>query len=192
MAAADEPIRLFATAAAWERWLAKHHDGGSGLWLRIAKAGGGIKSVTYAQALDVALCWGWIDGQKKPEDASAWLQRFTPRMARSPWSQRNRDHVERLVAGKRMQPPGLAAVEAARQDGRWDRAYAPASTAEVPADLQAALDGNPKARAFFAALNSANRYAVLYRVQQAVRPETRARRIAQFVEMLARGEKIHG
>ncbi|MBA2672653.1 YdeI/OmpD-associated family protein [Ramlibacter sp.] len=192
MAAADEPIRLFATAAAWERWLAKHHDGGGALWLRIAKAGSGLKSVTYAEALDVALCWGWIDGQKKPEDASAWLQRFTPRTARSPWSQRNREHVDRLVAAKRMQPPGLAAVEAARQDGRWDRAYAPASTAKVPADLQAALDGNPKARAFFAALNGANRYAILYRVQQAVRPETRARRIAQFVEMLARGEKIHG
>ncbi|MES2940456.1 MAG: YdeI/OmpD-associated family protein [Pseudomonadota bacterium] len=192
MAAAAEPVRLFATAAAWERWLAKHHDGGGGLWLRIAKAGGGLKSVTYAEALDVALCWGWIDGQKKPEDERAWLQRFTPRTARSPWSQRNREHVERLAAAGRMQPPGLAAVEAARADGRWDRAYAPSSTAEVPADLQAALDRKPKARAFFQALDRANRYAILYRVQQAVRPETRAKRIAQFVEMLGRGEKIHG
>ena len=188
----EYPILLFADAPAWEAWLATHHDTDRGVWLRLAKKAAELTSVSYADALDVALCHGWIDGQKKSFDADSWLQKFTPRGKRSVWSKVNRDKVEALVAAGRMQPAGLAAVEAARADGRWDRAYDSPATATVPPDLQPALDASPRAAAFFATLNGANRYAVLWRVQTAVKPETRARRIEQLVAMLARGERLHG
>lgn len=189
--ASDYPIVLFADRSAFRTWLREHHASRPGLWLRIAKAASPLRSVSYAEALDVALCFGWIDGQKRSHDADSFLQKFTPRQKRSPWSKRNREHVERLVAAGEMHAAGLAAVEAARADGRWDRAYDSPGRATVPDDLQAALDANPRARAFFATLKGANRYAILYRIQSAVKPETRARRIAEFVAMLQRGETLH-
>jgi uncharacterized protein YdeI (YjbR/CyaY-like superfamily) len=185
------PVLAFDTAKGWERWLARNHAATSGLWLKFAKKGTDATTVTYPEAVEVALCYGWIDGQAAPFDDSFWLQRFTPRGPRSKWSQINCARAERLIESGRMQPAGLAAVEAARQDGRWEQAYAPPSTATVPADLQEALDNNPAAAEFFATLNGSNRYAVLYRIQDAKRAETRARRIAKLVEMLARNEKIH-
>jgi len=157
----------------------------------MAKKDSGIASVTHAEALEVALCYGWIDGQRKSEDERHFLQRFTPRTARSTWSKINRDKALKLIEEGRMQPAGLAEVERARADGRWEAAYDAQSVATVPPDLQAALDANPKAAAFFAKLDSRNRYAVLFRTQGAKKPETRARRIGQFVEMLAKGEKIY-
>ena len=189
--ASDYPILLFADRAALRRWLSAHHASQPGVWLRIAKLASPLRSVTYAEALDVALCFGWIDGQKRSYDADSFLQKFTPRQKRSPWSKRNREHVARLVAAGEMHPAGLAAVEAAKADGRWDRAYDSSGTATVPADFQAALDDRPEAKAFFEALKGANRYAILYRIQTAVRPETRARRIAEFVAMLERRETLH-
>jgi len=185
------PIVPFASADAWEAWLEREHARASGVWLQIAKRDSRIATVTYAEALDVALCFGWIDGQKRGFDATWFLQRFTPRKARSRWSKINTEHVERLIAAGRMRPAGLAQVEAARADGRWDDAYHGQRSATVPPDLQAALDASPAAAAFFATLRGANRYAVLYRVQDAKRPETRARRIDRFVAMLARGETLH-
>jgi uncharacterized protein YdeI (YjbR/CyaY-like superfamily) len=160
------------------------------VWLLIAKPGAEEPTLSYPQAVESALCYGWIDGQKKALDAQHWLQRFTPRRARSLWSKANRTKAEALIAAGRMQPSGLAEIERARSDGRWDAAYDGARTAEMPPDLQRALDARPEARAFFARLDSANRYAVLWRVQTAKRPETRIRRIETLVEMLARGEKI--
>ena len=189
--ASDYPILFFADRAAFRKWLSAHHASQPGLWLRIAKAGSPRRSITYAEALDLALCFGWIDGQKKSDDAECFLQKFTPRQKRSPWSKRNREHVARLVAAGEMHPAGLAAVEAAKADGRWDRAYDSPGRATVPDDLQAALDAHPKAKAFFATLKGANRYAILYRIQTAVKPETRARRIAEFVAMLQRRETLH-
>jgi len=186
----DTPLSM-ADAAAWERWLRRHHAASDGVWLRVAKKGAAEGSVSYAEALEVALCHGWIDGQKQAGDAGHWLQRFTPRRARSIWSKVNRAKAEALIAAGRMQPAGLKEVERAKADGRWADAYDSVSAATVPPDLQAALDAAPQARAFFETLNSANRYAVLWRVQTAKRAETRARRIAQFVQMLARGEKLH-
>jgi uncharacterized protein YdeI (YjbR/CyaY-like superfamily) len=185
------PIVAFATPAAWETYLAEHHGDAAGVWLQIAKKGAGVPSVTYAEALDAALCWGWIDGQRRGHDERSYLQRFSPRRARSLWSKRNREHVARLRAAGRMRPPGEAEIERAQADGRWEAAYDPPSTAAVPDDLQAALDASPAAAASFATLNSANRYAILWRLQTAKRPETRARRVAQFVAMLERGEKLH-
>ena len=179
----------FADRRAWETWLKTHHASSDGVWLELAKAG--AAGLTYAEALEVALCFGWIDGQKKGLDAHAWLQRFTPRRARSLWSKINRAKAEALIASGRMQPAGLAEVERAKADGRWDEAYDGARSAQVPPDLQAAFAANPRAAAFFATLDGTNRYAVLWRVQTAKRPQTRARRIATLVEMLARGEKIH-
>jgi uncharacterized protein YdeI (YjbR/CyaY-like superfamily) len=157
----------------------------------MAKKDSGIASVNHPEALEVALCYGWIDGQRKAQDDKHFLQRFTPRTPRSTWSKINRDKALKLIDEGRMQPAGLAEVDRARADGRWDAAYDAQSVATVPPDLQAALDANPKAAAFFAKLDSRNRYAVLFRTQGAKKPETRARRIAQFVEMLAKGEKIH-
>ena len=183
--------RRFASQRAFETWLRTHHATSDGLWLQIAKAGAAQPSVSYAQALESALCFGWIDGQKKSLDAQHWLQRFTPRRARSIWSKVNRAKALALIEQGRMQPAGLREVERAQADGRWDDAYDSARTSTVPADLQAALDAEPKARAFFDALDAANRYAVLWRVQTAKKAETRARRIAQFAAMLARGEKLH-
>jgi uncharacterized protein YdeI (YjbR/CyaY-like superfamily) len=186
-----EPLR-FATARAFETWLRKNHVSSDGVWLLIAKAGAEKPTVTYAQAVEIALCYGWIDGQKKGLDEQHWLQRFTPRRARSLWSKVNREKAEALIQSGRMQPGGMAEIDRAKADGRWDAAYDSASTAGVPPDLQAALDQQPKARRFFEQLDAANRYAVLWRVQTAKRPETRAKRIETLVAMLARGEKIHG
>lgn len=191
MTAPELPRVLFATPADWEEWLREHHAEPDGLWLQIAKKGSGVQSVTYAEALDVALCWGWIDGQKRSQDASVFLQKFTPRRARSVWSKVNRQHVARLVDAGRMQPPGLREVERAQADGRWDAAYDSPSTATVPADLQAALDADPAARDFFATLGSANRYSILWRIATAKRPATRAARIAQLVAMCAEGRTLH-
>jgi uncharacterized protein YdeI (YjbR/CyaY-like superfamily) len=185
------PILPFASAALWEAWLEDEHGRSAGVWLQIAKKDSGIASVTYAEALDAALCFGWIDGQKRGFDATWFLQRFTPRKPRSRWSKINTEHVARLTADGRMRPAGIAQVAAARADGRWAAAYEGQRTASVPDDLQAALDASPRAAAFFATLRGANRYAVLYRVQDAKRPETRARRIDRFVAMLARGETLH-
>ncbi|MBV8250345.1 MAG: YdeI/OmpD-associated family protein [Comamonas sp.] len=182
---------LFKSAKAFEAWLKKHHATSDGLWLKIAKRGADEASVTYPEAVEIALCWGWIDGQKKGLDDQHFLQRFTPRRARSIWSKTNVDKAEALIEAGRMQPPGHAQIEAAKADGRWARAYDGARTSTAPEDLLAALEAEPKAKAFFATLNAANRYAVLWRIQTAVKAETRARRIAQLVEMLARGETIH-
>ena len=187
----DLPTLPFASAAAWEAWLEDEHARAGGVWLKIAKKDTGVASVTHAEALDVALCFGWIDGQRRALDATWFLQRFTPRKRGSRWSQINVAKVARLTADGRMRPAGLAQVEAARADGRWASAYAGQRTATVPDDLRAALDANPAAAAFFATLRGANRYAVLYRVQDAKRPETRARRIERFVAMLERGETLH-
>ena len=186
----DTPLEC-ANAAAWARWLKRHHASAAGIWLRIAKKDSGIASVDYAAALEEALCWGWIDGQRRSDDAQYFQQRFTPRTRRSIWSQINRAKVLKLIEEGRMQPAGHAEIERAKTDGRWDAAYEGVSAATVPPDLQAALDANRKAAKFFATLDSRNRFAVLFRTQSAKKPETRARRIAQFVEMLAKGEKIH-
>lgn len=185
------PMVLFATPAEWEGWLREHHTEPDGLWLRIAKKGSGVQSVTYAEALDVALCWGWIDGQKRSLDAACFLQKFTPRRPRSVWSKVNREHVARLVEAGRMQPAGQREVDRARADGRWDAAYDSPSTATVPEDLQRALDADPAARDFFATLSSANRYAILWRIATAKRAATRAARIEQFVAMCAEGRTLH-
>ena len=185
------PLLRFADAVSWETWLAANHVSSRGVWLAIARVGSGAASVTYEQALDLALCHGWIDGRKQGGDAGAWLQKFSPRGSRSAWSQRNREKAEALIAAGRMTPAGLAAVEAARRDGRWQAAYGLSRHRGVPDDLQAALDADPAASAFFATLDSRNRYAVLYRVQTAKKAETRARRVAEFVAMLARGERIY-
>lgn len=185
------PVLEFGGPPEWEQWLDEHHSDAKGLWLKFAKKGADAVTVTYAEAVDVALCYGWIDGKAGSFDESFWLQRFTPRGPRSKWSQINVAKVQRLTETGLMQPSGLAAVEAARQDGRWDAAYSPPSTITVPADLQAALDGSPTAAAFFETLNGTNRFAVLHRIDDAKRPETRARRIAKYVEMLARNEKVY-
>ena len=185
------PVRAFASAQVWEQWLAAEHASSDGLWLKLAKKGCPEATVNYAEARDVALCYGWIDGQKRPLDEEYWLQRFTPRKARSKWSKINCGKVEALVAAGRMQPAGLREVESAKADGRWDAAYAGQSTATVPEDLQQALDANAAAAEFFATLDRANRYAILYRVQEPKRPETRAKRIEQFVTMLQEHQTIH-
>jgi uncharacterized protein YdeI (YjbR/CyaY-like superfamily) len=185
------PILLFEDQQGWSEWLDAHHADAPGVWLRLGKKKGPIRSLDYGEALDVALCYGWIDSQKKGYDDASWLQRFTPRGARSIWSKINRDKIEVLVKAGKMKLAGLAAVESAMRDGRWEAAYDSQRTAMVPADLQAELDAQPEAKAFFGTLNSANRYAVLFRVQTAKRPETRAKRIAALVEMLRRGERLH-
>lgn len=187
----DSAPTLFQSAKAFEGWLKKNQAACDGLWLQIAKRGAKEPSVTYPEAVEIALCWGWIDGQKKSLDAQHFLQRFTPRRARSIWSKVNVDKAEALLAAGRMQAPGLAQMEAAKADGRWARAYDGARTSTVPEDLLAALEAEARAKAFFATLNASNRYAVLWRIQTAVKAETRARRIAQLVEMLARGETLH-
>lgn len=185
------PTKFFATAEAWETWLDRNHDRSRGVWLKLAKATAGIESVRYAEALEIALLYGWIDGQKQKFDDRFWLQRFTPRGARSPWSERNRAIAARLIEEGRMRSAGLAAVERAKKEGGWARAYASQSHAVTPTDLQRALDAAPVALAFFGTLDSHNRYAILYRVQDAKKPETRAKRIADFVRMLARHETLH-
>jgi uncharacterized protein YdeI (YjbR/CyaY-like superfamily) len=186
----DLPILQFDDPAAWAEWL-DHNPGSQGAWLKLAKKGSGVTTVTYGEALEEALCYGWIDGQVSRHDETFYLQRFTPRRARSKWSANNRDKVERLIAEGRMKPAGLKAIEAAKADGRWDAAYPAQSEATVPDDLQQALDRNPEAKAFFETLSSQNRYAILLRVHDAKRPETRAKRIAQFVTMLAEHRTFH-
>ena len=185
------PIVQFARQQAWEEWLDQHYAESPGVWLQIAKKASGIASVTYAEALDVALCYGWIDGQKKTYDESSFLQKFTPRRPRSAWSKINQGKVAALIESGKMQPAGLKEIERAKQDGRWEAAYDPPSRATVPEDLQAELDKHPQAGAFFATLNSQNRFAILMRIHTAKKPETRARRIQQFIEMLEKGEKIY-
>jgi uncharacterized protein YdeI (YjbR/CyaY-like superfamily) len=185
------PVVAFADAAALERWLTAQPANSKGLWIKLAKAGSARVSVTKAEAIDTALCHGWIDGQLDKYDDEHWLIRFTPRKPRSKWSQVNRTRATQLMEAGRMRPRGLAQVEAAKADGRWDAAYAPASRAEVPADLQAALDRSPKAAEFFGTLSGANRYAILYRIGAVKKPETRARKIADFVAMLERHETVH-
>ena len=185
------PILSFASHKDWETWLDEHYRTSKGLWLKIAKKDSGIDSVNYAEALDVALCHGWIDGQKGAFDDTFWLQKFTPRGPRSKWSKINVDKALALIESGRMKPAGLAAIEQAKSDGRWEQAYDSQSRATVPEDLQRELDKNPEAAKFFATLDSANRYAVLYRIHEAKKPETRARRIEKFVGMLNRQEKLH-
>lgn len=185
------PVEFFASAAEWESWLAPRCSTHEGIWVKIARKDSGILSVSYAEAVEIALCYGWIDGQKGKADEGCWLQRFTARTATSKWSKVNREKATRLIASGRMQPPGQREVDRAKRDGRWDAAYDPPSSASVPDDLQRALDANDQARAFFASLDSQNRYAILFRVHDAKKSETRARRIEKYVAMLARNEKIH-
>lgn len=182
---------LFASQQIWEEWLHEHHAQQKGVWLQIAKKGADIASVSYAEALESALCYGWIDGQKRSYDEKFFLQRFTPRRPKSIWSKINTEHVARLIASGRMQPAGLREVEAAKQDGRWDAAYQSSRGSIVPADFQAALDQNPQASEFFATLNKLNRYAFCFRVESATKPETRRARIEQFIAMLAENKKIY-
>jgi uncharacterized protein YdeI (YjbR/CyaY-like superfamily) len=188
----DLPELTVTNAKAWRAWLAKHHGDPNGVWLVLAKKGTTKPtSLTYEQALQEALCHGWIDGQTKRGDDVTYIQRFTPRRARSPWSQRNTVRIQRLTDEGRMHPAGVAEVERAKADGRWDRAYAGPATAEIPTDLAAALQAEPTAQAMFDTLSSQNRYAILFRLGGAKRPETRQRRLEQFVAMLARGETIY-
>ncbi|MEP6642823.1 MAG: YdeI/OmpD-associated family protein [Gaiellales bacterium] len=187
----DLPVHSFASRTEWAKWLDREHDSSPGVWLAIARKHAGAESVSYAEALDVALCYGWIDGRKDRLDERTWLQRFTPRRARSRWSKRNSGLAEELIGRGEMAPAGMREIERARADGRWDAAYDSHSTATVPPDLLAALEHDEAARDFFAALDGNNRYAILYRIQEARRPETRARRIAKYVAMLSAGEKIH-
>jgi uncharacterized protein YdeI (YjbR/CyaY-like superfamily) len=189
--APELPVMAFADAEVWDAWLAKSHASSPGVWLKIAKKESGQTSVTYPEALEKALCWGWIDGQKQPLDETSWLQRFTPRSTRSPWSLINREKALALIASGAMKPSGLIEVERAKKDGRWAVAYASQSKAVVPPDLAAAFEANPRAAQFFETLESYNRYAVLYRIHGAKKAETRAARIAKFVEMLERGERNH-
>jgi uncharacterized protein YdeI (YjbR/CyaY-like superfamily) len=190
-AQSELPIELFEDKRAWADWLERHHADSPGLWLRHAKKASALTSISYGEALDVALCYGWIDGQKKSYDDSSWLQKWTPRGPKSIWSKINRDKALKLIEDGLMQPAGMAAIERAKQDGRWDAAYDSSSTAIVPSDLQAALDHNPAAGEFFATLNKTNRYAILFRIQTAKKPETRAKRIEEFIAMLARHEKLY-
>lgn len=187
----DLPTIAFASRADWEGWLEANHERADGVWVKFAKKASGIDTVVYAEAVEVALCFGWIDGQAKSFDEQWYLQRFTPRRARSKWSQINRAKAEALIEKGAMQAAGLREVERAKADGRWDAAYPSPSKIEVPDDLRAALDASPAAAEAFARLDATNRYAILYRLHDAKRADTRARRIEQFVAMLARGEKIH-
>jgi uncharacterized protein YdeI (YjbR/CyaY-like superfamily) len=187
----DEPTLAFETPRQWEAWLAKNHERSSGVWLRIYKKGSGQPSVTYAEALDAALCYGWIDSLKRSLDGASWVQRFGPRRARSPWSRINTGHAERLIKAGRMKAAGLKEIEAAREDGRWQRAYDSPRASAVPADFLEALARDKKAKAFFDGLNKANLFAITYRLQTAKKPETREKRMKAILAMLARGEKFH-
>jgi uncharacterized protein YdeI (YjbR/CyaY-like superfamily) len=186
----DLPVLPFASKHAWEEWLEANHESADGVWIKMAKKGSGIETVTHPEAIDVALCFGWIDGQRTGLDDVWFLQRFTPRRPRSKWSQINREKAEALIADGAMRAAGLREVERAKADGRWEAAYPGARAIEVPDDLRVALDANPAAREFFETLTGSSRYAVLYRIHDAKRPETRARRIEKFVAMLARGETL--
>ncbi len=188
---AGVPTLLFADLRNWEKWLAKNHASCSGIWMRLAKKDSGLCSVTHKEALEAALCYGWIDGQTRSESETTWLRKFVPRGPRSIWSKINREAAAALIESGRMKSAGLAAVERAKQDGRWAAAYEGQKKATVPVDLQAALDKNPKAKAFFATLDSQNRYAVLFRIHTAKKAETRIRRIEKFVGMLSKHQKLH-
>ena len=190
MAKAEQPVLFFASPADLEVWMGVHGEESDGIWLKFAKKDSGIESVVYAEAVEIALSYGWIDGQAKRLDDHHYLQRFTPRRPRSKWSKINREKAERLIAEGRMRPAGLREVELAKEDGRWDDAFDSPSTATVPDDFQAALDAEPAAAEFFASLGSTKRYSFLYRITDAKRPETRAKRIAEYVELLARGETL--
>ncbi|MFT3782147.1 MAG: YdeI/OmpD-associated family protein [Nibricoccus sp.] len=191
MPAPENPLIAFASAEDWEQWLETNAARSEGVWIKFAKKGSGIPSVTYAEALDVALCHGWIDGQLKSIDAAFFKQRFTPRRPRSLWSKRNIEKVAALIAAGRMKPAGQEQINAAKNDGRWAAAYDSPSTMQVPADFQAALDANPEARAFFASLKRSNVYAFLYRLQTLKRPETRAARIKDYIQLLKAGKTLH-
>jgi uncharacterized protein YdeI (YjbR/CyaY-like superfamily) len=185
------PTLHFATAEDFEEWLEHNHERSEGLWLKIAKKGTGKSSVSHAEALELALCFGWIDSQRLGLDKTHFLQRYTPRRPRGRWSRNNREKVEELIASDAVRPAGMAEVEAAQADGRWEAAYDGQRTAQVPPDLQEELDARPAARVFFESLDSANRYAFIYRLSEAKKPETRERRLRKFVAMLERGEKLH-
>jgi len=185
------PTLPFESKKKWADWLAKQHDKSPGVWLKLGKKGTGIPSVTYEEALDVALCYGWIDGQKKGFDDQFWLQKFTPRGVKSIWSKINTGKAEKLIVSGEMKSAGMKAIEAAKQDGRWDAAYESQKNISVPEDFLSALEKNKKAKAFFATLNSANRYSFLFRLKTAKKAETREKRIRQFVEMLEKGETFH-
>lgn len=185
------PTLSFKSPKAWAAWLRGHHAASPGLWLRLERARGGVPPLSYLQALEEALCYGWIDGQRRSLDEESYVQKFTPRGPRSIWSKVNRERVQALIDQGRMRPPGQAAIDAARADGRWAAAYDPPSRSAIPADLKAELDKRPQARAFFEGLDSRNRYAITFRLQTAKKPETRARRLAQFVAMLINKEKIY-
>jgi uncharacterized protein YdeI (YjbR/CyaY-like superfamily) len=187
----DYPVELFASQDEWDAWLAANHDRAPGVWLRMGKKKSELRTVTYPEAVDVALCHGWIDGQSRSWDDDSWVQKFTPRGRRSIWSRINCEKAEAFIREGRMKPAGLAAVEAARADGRWERAYDSPANATVPDDFRVALDARPEAAAFFDTLKGQARYAFLHRIQTAVKPETRARRIEKFVDMLARKELLH-
>jgi uncharacterized protein YdeI (YjbR/CyaY-like superfamily) len=187
----DAPMLVFRSPEAWREWLEEHHGDEAGCWIKIAKKGTGIESVSHAEALDLAIAFGWIDGKRIKHDDAYFLQRFTPRRPRSSWSQINRDKAVAHIEAGTMHPAGLREVELAKADGRWDAAYEPQSRASVPDDLQAELDRNPAAAAFFETLSSQNRYAILFRLRDAKRPETRVRRLEKFVDMLERGETIY-
>ncbi|WP_158749445.1 YdeI family protein [Acidobacterium sp. S8] len=184
-------IIAFPNQKAWEKWLKPNHQASPGIWLKLARKASVTASITYAEALEVALCYGWIDGQKRSLSDEAWLQKFTPRGKKSIWSKINREKVSALIESGRMQPAGLAEIDRARKDGRWDQAYDSPSTATVPPELQKALNQSPRAKKFYATLESRNRYAILWRIQTAKKPETRAKRIALCIEMLENGEKFH-
>ncbi len=190
MAKAEQPVLFFATPVELEAWIDEHGEESDGIWLKFAKKDSGIESVVYAEAVEIALSHGWIDGQAKRFDDHHYLQRFTPRRPRSKWSRINREKAERLIAEGRMRAAGLREIERAKEDGRWDDAYDSPSTATVPDDFQVALDAEPAAAEFFASLGSTKRYSFLYRITDAKRPETRAKRIAEYVELLARGETL--
>ena len=185
------PTLPFESKKKWADWLAKQHDKSPGVWLKLGKKGTGIPSVTYEEALDVALCYGWIDGQKKGFDDQFWLQKFTPRGVKSIWSKINTGKAEKLIVSGEMKSAGMKAIEAAKQDGRWDAAYESQKNISVPEDFLSALEKNKEAKAFFATLNSANRYSFLFRLKTAKKAETREKRIRQFVEMLEKGETFH-
>jgi uncharacterized protein YdeI (YjbR/CyaY-like superfamily) len=184
-------VRAFRDAKAWESWLAKNQTATDGLWMRIAKKASGTKSITYTEAVEVALCYGWIDGQKKPESETTWLQRFVPRRPRSVWSKINRERALGLIACGRMQPSGLGEIERAKQDGRWEAAYESPKNAPIHPDFQTALDRNPRAKEFFKTVYAANRYAIIWRLHTAKKAETRERLTRKFIEMLEKGETLH-
>lgn len=187
----EKQVLAFPTRESWRDWLTAEHATADAIWIKFAKKDSGIESIARADAVEEALCFGWIDGQARGIDERWFLQRFTPRRSRSKWSRLMREKAQELIAAGRMEPAGLAEVERARADGRWEGAYEPPSTATVPPDLQQALDANASAAEAFATLGANNRYAILHRIHDAKRPETRARRIAKFVRMLEAGEKIH-